>query len=320
MVAPTSPPEDAPDATDAQPEISHNSISVSPDTITRVSHAVFTLWIKIGFTLIAFRFFGLVWPVLILIISSLMLVATLNPLLRKLQKYIRRTLAISAILFVTIVATGGLIVLMVPPLMNQANNLVANTPGYLSKMEVAARGVGIKLKLRGTILDISQRAKTVGPEDLDTLATIISGISAVLTVAVLTTYLLIDGSRVGTSMIGMLPRHQRLPMRQMVGEIGLQVGDYMRGQIITSGQAGIFSYVYLLILGIPEPLPLAVLMAVADVIPMAGPLIATIPAVLLALTLGMSKAIYVLVGYLIYHLIESHILVPRIYGKTMKLS
>ena len=281
---------------------------------------MFILWLKIGLTLVAFRFFSYIWPVIILLTISLMLVATLNPLLKKLQKYIRRSLAISVIVFMAIVSTGGLLVMMFPPLVRQAHHLLIDLPQYLAKIEIAARGIGLKVKLQGSFLDISTRASNLGPESFDMLLAVIGGISAVITVAVLTTYLLIDGSRVGTSVMGMLPRHQRLPMRQMFAEISVQVGDYMRGQIITSAQAGLFSYVFLSIIGVPEPLPLAFLMAVADVIPMAGPLIATIPAFLLALTVGTKTAVIVLIGYLLYHLVESHILVPRIYGSSMKLS
>jgi predicted PurR-regulated permease PerM len=61
-------------------------------------------------------------------------------------------------------------------------------------------------------------------------------------------------------------------------------------------------------------------MAVADAIPMVGPLIGTVPAVLMALTLGGPTALAVGIGYVIYHQLESHLLVPRIYGNTMKLS
>src|SRR6185369_3391343 len=102
--------------------------------------------------------------------------------------------------------------------------------------------------------------------------------------------------------------------------IGSQVGDYVRGQLITSGLAGLFSFILLWALGVPEALALGALMAVADVIPMIGPLIGTVPAVLMAFTLGPRTALIVLVCYITYHQLESHILVPRIYGKTMKLS
>jgi predicted PurR-regulated permease PerM len=142
----------------------------------------------------------------------------------------------------------------------------------------------------------------------------------VLTVAVLTIYLLIDGPRVGMGLMQLLPRTERLPARQMLAEIAEQVGGYMRGQFITSALAGLFAFGLLLVFRVPEPLALAFLMAVADAIPMVGPLLATVPAVLMALTRGGPTALAVGIGYVLYLQFESHLLVPRIYGKTMKLS
>jgi predicted PurR-regulated permease PerM len=53
---------------------------------------------------------------------------------------------------------------------------------------------------------------------------------------------------------------------------------------------------------------------------MVGPLIGTVPAVMMALTQGTPVALIVLVGYILYHQVESHLLVPRIYSTTMSLS
>lgn len=304
---------------DTSAEFQRLPIDVSPDTIKHAGNALFVLWLKIAATLVAARLIALIWQIVVLTMLTLMLVATLNPLVRRLQKRLTRAYAISIVVFGIIVTSGGLLVLMIPPLVVQARNLLINLPHYLSQMENAARSAGIPVRLNGSTLDLSHHA-LLGPDAFNAVLTVFSGITAVLTVAVLTTYLLIDGPRVATSALGMLPRHQRLPVRQMFGEIGAQVGDYMRGQLITSVQAGVFSYILLQVLGIPEPLPLAVLMAVADIVPMVGPLIGTVPAVLMALTLGPSKAVIVLIGYVVYHQIESHILVPRVFGKAMKLS
>lgn len=295
-------------------------IEISQETINRAGNALFVLWLKIAATLLTIRFLSLIWPVIELMIITLMLVATLNPLVRRLQKRLTRAYAISVVVFGIIVTCGSLLVLMIPLLVMQARNLLANLPHYLSQLENAAHKMGVPVRLHGSSLDLTQHATNVGPETFNALFTVFSSVSAVLTVAVLTTYLLIDGSRVSTSALGILPRHQRLPLRQMFGEIGVQVGGYMRGQLITSLQAGVFSYILLQVVGVPEALPLAVLMAIADIIPMVGPLIGTVPAVLMALTVGPSKALIVLIGYMIYHQIESHIMVPRIYGKAMKLS
>jgi predicted PurR-regulated permease PerM len=292
---------------------------VAPDTIKDAGNTLFVLWLKIAATILAMRLLQNIWPIIELTVFTLMLVATLNPLVRRLQKHLTRAKAISIVVFGIIVTLGGLLVLMIPPLVSQARRLTINLPHYLRLIEAAIHRMGVNVNLQGSSLDLSQHASNIG-EAFDALMTVASGIAAVLTVAVLTTYLLIDGQSVASSILGMLPRHQRLPIRQMFSEIGSQVGDYMRGQLVTSVQAGIFSYILLLVLRVPEPLPLAVLMALADVIPMIGPLIGTVPAVLMALTLGPTKALIVLVGYVVYHQLESHIIVPRVYGRAMKLS
>jgi predicted PurR-regulated permease PerM len=295
-------------------------VDVTPETVERVGAALFTLWLKIGATLLIARLLALVWPVIVLFVLSLMLVATFNPLVRRLQTRLTRGWAITAVVSALIVVGAGVLILMIPPLLRQGRNLLVNLPHYLHTIENGAQQMGIPLHLQASALDLSKRVASMGPELLNVLGTVVGGVTGVLTVAVLTTYLLIDGPRVATSLFRLLPRSERLPGRQMFAEIGLQVGSYMRGQFITSAAAGLFSFILLAALKVPEPLALAFLMAVADVIPMVGPLIGTVPAVLMALTRGTPVALIVLVAFVVYHQIESHVLVPRIYGRTMSLS
>lgn len=312
--APAAPDDASPSATPGLP------VSLSPATIHQIGGALFTLWLKIGATLLLVKLLALVWPVLVLLVISLMLVATFNPLVRSMQRFVTRAWAITAVVIGCVMTTAGLLVMVIPPLVRQAQQLMVELPSYLTQIESAARKMHLPLRLHGTSLDLSKRAAALGPEALNVLWTVFSGVTGVLTVAVLTTYLLIDGPRVATGLVRLLPRPQRLPIRQMFAEIGLQVGGYMRGQLITSVLSGIFSYVLLYCCGVPEALSLACLMAVSDAIPMVGPLIGTVPAVLMALPRGAPVALTVLVGYVLYHQIESHVLVPRIYGKTMSLS
>lgn len=303
----------------AEEPISLKPLSIAPETIQQTGKALFVLWLKIAATLALARILVLIWPVILLLILSLMLVATFNPLVRRLQKHVARGWAITTVVFGVLFATVGLLALIIPVLFRQARNVLTNLPRYLEEIEVSVRKIGIPLRLK-TNFDLSERAANLGPETWDLLITVFSGITGLLTIAALTTYLLIDGQRVATSALSILPRYHRLPVRQMFGEIGMQIGDYMRAQFITSALAGAFSYVLLLVLGVPEALALAVLMAVFDAVPIVGPLIGTIPAVMLALTKDTTTGIIVLVGYTLYQQVENHILIPRIFGKTMQLS
>jgi predicted PurR-regulated permease PerM len=298
----------------------YQEVEITPETVERVGAALFVLWLKIGATLLIAWLLVLVWPVVVLFILCLMLVATFNPLVRRLQTRLTRGWAITAVVSVLVSFGAGVLILMIPPLVRQGRNLAVNLPHYLLAIENSARQMGIPLRLQGSGLDLSRRVASMGPEVLNVLGTVVGGVTGVLTVVVLTTYLLIDGPRVATSLFRLLPRSERLPIRQMFAEIGLQVGSYMRGQFITSAAAGLFSFIVLTALNVPEPLALAFLMAVSDIIPMVGPLIGTVPAVLIALTRGTPVALIVLAAFVLYHQIESHVLVPRIYGRTMSLS
>jgi len=87
------------------------------------------------------------------------------------------------------------------------------------------------------------------------------------------------------------------------------VGGYMRGQLITSAAIGVFTYLLLVICGVPNALSLALFAAVVDVIPFIGGLLATAPAVLVALSQGLPTGLVVLLALFIYQEFENRILV-----------
>jgi predicted PurR-regulated permease PerM len=76
----------------------------------------------------------------------------------------------------------------------------------------------------------------------------------------------------------------------------------------------------LLVLHVPMALPLAVIAFIADLVPVVGTIAMTAPAVLMALTVGPVKALLVFAGYMLYHFVESYFIVPKVYGKEMRLS
>lgn len=158
------------------------------------------------------------------------------------------------------------------------------------------------------------------PEMMSIVTSVINVVAAFATVGILTIYLLIEGPEVGTALMRLLPRKDRLRARQLVMEIGGQVGGYMRGQLITSALAGLFSFVTLWIAGVPAALALGALAAIADAIPLIGLLVALVPAALLALTVSPAKAGIVIVAYLVYHQVEDHFIAPKVYGAALGLS
>jgi predicted PurR-regulated permease PerM len=97
------------------------------------------------------------------------------------------------------------------------------------------------------------------------------------------------------------------------------VGGFLRGQAITSLAIGVYTFLLLSIVGAPNPLAFAVLAAFADVIPLVGALIATVPPVAAALEESATMGLIVLIGLVAYQQFEDRYLAPRVYGRTLNL-
>ncbi len=146
-----------------------------------------------------------------------------------------------------------------------------------------------------------------------------SSLAAAL-VLILTLYLLLDGKRTYAWLLAYVPRRHRQKMAQTVPAVSEVVMGYVQGQFVTSLLAGAFAFGVLTILGVPSALPLAVLAAICDVLPILGVFLSTVPAAIFALTVSPFAAAAVLVLYLLYHALENSVIIPRVYGKRLRLS
>jgi predicted PurR-regulated permease PerM len=102
-------------------------------------------------------------------------------------------------------------------------------------------------------------------------------------------------------------------------EIFAKVGAYVLGNVIISLIAGLFTYFWLLIVGAPYALLLAILVAVLDLVPIVGSTIAGVVVTLVTLTVSLPVAIATAVFFIVYQSAENYLLVPRIIGRAMKV-
>ena len=93
----------------------------------------------------------------------------------------------------------------------------------------------------------------------------------------------------------------------------------MRGQIITSMMMAVFTFIVLSIARVPNAIALSIFAAVVDVLPYVGAFLVCIPASLAALSRGTSTALMVFLVLAAYQEVESRFIVPRIYGKVLRL-
>ena len=133
-------------------------------------------------------------------------------------------------------------------------------------------------------------------------------------------YLLADGPRVSAWLIAFLPPTDRAKTRAASAEITSVVSHYVLGQVITSVLCGLYAFLVLALLHVPNPLGLAFLAAVLDVLPLVGFFLFTIPAVAVAATVSPTAALIVAICYLAYKFAEDYLIVPLVYGNALRLS
>jgi predicted PurR-regulated permease PerM len=132
-------------------------------------------------------------------------------------------------------------------------------------------------------------------------------------------YVMLDRDRMRGALFALVPRNYHVRLSRVLINLETIVGGYMRGQAITSLLMAIFTFAVLTIAGVPNALALALFAGVADVLPYIGALLACGPAFLAALSKGTTVALVVLAILAVYQEFESRVIVPRVYGKVLRL-
>jgi predicted PurR-regulated permease PerM len=150
---------------------------------------------------------------------------------------------------------------------------------------------------------------------------VLTAVVGVVTTAFLTLFLLLDGHRLYRRFLELLPPLSR-PRWERTGQgIYKTIGCYVTGNILISMIAGVLATPVIFGLGVPFAISLGVVVAIFDLVPLAGATIAAVIVVLVALaTEGWVDALILAVFFLVYQQFENHVLQPLIYGRTVRIS
>src|SRR5256714_3597409 len=261
--------------------------------------------------------------IVLLLTVALVFAGTFNPLVEWMERRgIKRIYALTLVFLALLVVTSLLIFLTVPPLLEQLAQVVHDAPRHREQLIAL-------LQQRDATAPLARALQHAGIEQtLAHLETFLVGYTGravmalgwAVTTLFLSFYLLADGKRTQGAVYAIVPRNYHMRLARILQNLETIVGGYMRGQLITSAAIGVFTYLLLVICNVPNALSLALCAAVVDVIPFIGGLLATAPAVLVALTRGLPTAVVVLVALFIYQEVESRVLIPKVYGRLLRLS
>ncbi|MFH1566141.1 MAG: AI-2E family transporter [bacterium] len=287
--------------------------------IKKLSDTYILLSTKTIFIVIAFSV--LLWlliqikEVVLLIFVSLMLSLALAPFVEFLgKKRIPRGVAV-LIIYVIIISIIALIgVVALPPIISQTTRFINSLPAILTEAgEVPFLG-RITSDLNNFLAE-----KFIGASGNVIKATVgaFSGIISIFSLMVFTAYLLLDLDNLREALLFFLPSKPRKETANVLKEIEYKLGAWLRGQFILMCVVGGLTYVGLLILGVEYAAPLALISGLLEVVPMIGPLISAVPAVIVGFSVSPLMGLGVLALYLFVQQLENNFIVPKVMQKAV---
>lgn len=261
-------------------------------------------------------------PITWLLVATFIALA-LSPPVRFLSRRMRRGFAIALVYIGLLLVPIGLGVLVVPPVVTQAQNFVDNAPRYAKDVtnyierNRTLRNLQRKYDIGGQLQkkagELPGRIGNAASVLADIGLGVVNSVFAVVTILILAAFMLARGPQWRDSALRLVPPHHAVAWRRVTDEIAGAVGNYVGGAIAQAMIAGVTSYLVMLILGIPFRVPLAVLVGLFDLIPLVG---ATVAAVLVGIVTAFvdfpTATIVWAIWAIVYQQIENNLIQPRI--------
>lgn len=272
-----------------------------------------------AFLVIAFLWFLIkIIYILIALFAAYIIMAAFSPLVRRMQK-LKIPKAIAAMItYILILASIVMIVLpLLPFFMSQIQALFSNFPRYVDQ---AGKLIGITIEPLQVEKYLSSQIGTIGINAFRLTSAIFSSLFSVLTIFVISFYLLLDYEQCSKLVAGLFPKESRTKVITTLSQIERKLGAWFRGQLILSFAIGITTWTVLTLLGVPFALPLAILAGILEIVPTVGPILSAIPAVIIGIATSPALTIGVILAYCVIQLLENNVLVPKVMQQAVGLN
>ena len=276
---------------------------------------------------------GRIVHTLLLLALAVILAYAMEPVLAGLDSFLPRGVAAIGAYLLAIVLLVVLAWLLIHPLVTQANSLAIRIPNYLERADQSlnrlAAGFGITLpapaQARGSVLNSARgEAQTVILQALGAVTRVANVVVDLVIVLVLGFWFMVDGRRLADAFLRVVPEAQRERVLFLEQTVSAVLGAYIRGQLTMAVIIGLSSGLGCWALGVPYPAVIGLLAFFFELIPMVGPVLASLPAILIALfqpatLFGLPLVVAVLAFFVLMQFAENNIVGPRITGHAVGL-
>jgi predicted PurR-regulated permease PerM len=268
--------------------------------------------------------------VLLLVFVAVLLAAGLEPILGWLRArlpVVGRAGTIIVVYLTFFVTVVGLAFVVVPAAIGQAERIIQDLPPFFAEARAWAENVrpaALATSLTALIDSVASALKppeAPNPDDVVEVGTTVAEL--VITLATLLTivfFWLVERPRLQRYVLAFLPQHARAGARSVWNDVEIRLGLWVRGQLTLMATMGVMTGIAYSLLGVPGALLLALIAAITEAIPIIGPLLGAIPAVLVAATVSPELALIVAGIYVILQFVEGNVLVPIVMRHAVGIS
>jgi predicted PurR-regulated permease PerM len=268
--------------------------------------------------------------VMIIYLSAVVAIG-LGPVVRAMERsplfagrvHLKRWQSILLLYVLLLALIVGIAMLIVPPLVTQARELWSQVPGYLHQGQQYLIRLGL-LNRELTVREAVQQTDVGGTDAIGrvfgAVAGVVGGIFGFVTILILAFYFLLDADHIVRTFVRLFPRENRTRVGEACGRVTSKVSAWLAGQLLLGAIIGGTAAIALFVMGVPYFYVLALISGVGELIPIIGPIIAAVPAVLVAMTVSPTLALGVAVFFFLQQQLENHILVPRIMSRQVGVS
>jgi predicted PurR-regulated permease PerM len=261
--------------------------------------------------------------VIILIVVALFLAIGLSPTVEwMIARGIRRGFAIAIVFFVVIGAFVGFGYAVLPPVIQQSQDFIHQSPQYLDDLRH-------NRTIRNFDNDYHFIAKIqayVQSGDLGSRAfggivgvgrVVLSAVFGAFSLLIMTLYFLAALPSMKRQAYRLVPATRRERVALLSDEVINRIGGFISGALLVAFIAGATSYLFLLAVGMPFALALAVFVAIFDLIPLVGATIAAVVVTLLGFTQSTGVGLACIVFYVAYQQFENYVIYPRVMRRAV---
>ncbi len=250
-------------------------------------------------------------------LSIILVAAMLKPVEWLNSRKIPRVLAVIVVYLLMIAFISLVIGIIIPPLIQQSSALITKLPQIISTINDFF--IFVKIPVEDVSSVLSRQIQGFIGNIVSISTAIFSSILLVITVLVITFYLLLEWQKFVTLVSSPFSGRQEKKVTDVISKLENGLGRWVRGQLSLSFIVGVLTFIGLQLLGIQYALPLALIAAILEIVPIIGPIIASIPAILVGLTISPLMSLAVAALFIVIQQLENHLIVPVIMSKVIGL-